>query len=444
MNNPLGKKISLINLIKFTMPTMLMMIFMAFYTMVDGIFVSNFVNTRALSAINIVFPILTVVIAISIMIATGGSAVIARQMGEGKDEKAKKNFSMFIYLGIIIGVVIEIIGFIFIKDILTFLGGKGDLFVYCYDYAHMLMYFIILAILQLLFQFFFLTAGKPHLALMATVVGGVANIVLDYIFIVKLNLGIQGAALATGIGFSIPAVFGLIYFTFNRKGSLYLVRPRWSGEIIARACINGSSEMVTNLSVAVTTFLFNYTTMKYLGENGVAAITIVLYSEYLLTAMFLGYSSGVAPLYSYNYGEKNEKGLKKLFSYSIGIVIIGSIITFIVANILSENIVGIFANHNPDVFKIGINGLKLFSFAFIFMGLNIFTSSLFTALSNGKISASLSFLRTFILISTMILLLPRLLGVNGIWLAVPVAEMISMLVAIVCIIKQNKKYSYFK
>lgn len=281
------------------------------------------------------------------------------------------------------------------------------------------------------------------IGLIVTFIGGVTNIVLDYVFIVVMDMGIKGAALGTGIGFSIPALIGLIYFALNRKGTIYLVKTKFDFSVILKACSNGSSEMITNLSVAVTTILFNITMMKYLGKDGVAAITIVLYSEFLFNAIFLGYSSGVAPLYSYNYGVKDTQKIKKLFRYSIIFIGATSVVIFALVNVLSDDIVGIFVKGNREVFEIALNGMNLFSFGFLFMGSNIFISSLFTALSNGKVSAGLSFIRTFVLISLMIMILPLIFGVNGIWLAVPVAEVIALIVSIICVVKLRDIYLYF-
>ncbi len=443
MINPLAKKITFLSLIKFTAPTVIMLMFISLYSMVDGMFVARFVSTSALSAVNIVYPMLSVIIGLGIMISSGGSAIIAKQMGEGKGEEARRSFSLLVYLGIAIGFAISVLGFIFIKPMLIFLGANNAIYSYCYDYARGLLMFVPLSMLQLLFQFFFVTAGKPNLGLVATFIGGVSNIVLDYLFIGVLQMGTMGAALATGVGFSVPAIIGLIYFTFNRKGTLYFVKPKLDFKIIMDSCTNGSSEMVTNLSVAITTFLFNIMMMKYLGEDGVAAITIVLYAEFFLNAVFLGYSSGVAPIISYNYGDNNKEQLKQLLKISY--LFIGGTSLFITAfaYLVSGNIITIFAKEGSSVYNIAKNGLSLFGVGFLFMGLNIFTSSLFTALSNGKVSALLSLLRSFVFTAGSIILLPQLLGVNGLWLAVPIAEVLALAIALFFVVKLRDDYGYF-
>ena len=441
-NNPLSRKITFLNVFTFTIPTIIMTMFISFYTMVDGIFVARFVNTSALSAVNIVFPFINIVIGLGIMLATGGSAFVSKQMGEGKTREARQSFSMLIYLSIGIGFIIMLIGFCFTKSILNFLGSNEAVFDYCKSYFTMLLWSIPFGMLQMQFQYFFVTAGKPTIGLIAVILGGIANIVLDYVFIVPLNMGIMGAALATGIGLAFPAISGLLYFSLYRKGPLFLVAAKINAKQVFQCCANGSSEMVGNLSVALTTFLFNIMMMRYLGENGVAAITIVLYAEYLLNAVFSGYSSGVSPLFGYNYGNGNKDGLKKLFQISKRFVASVSLLVFLGAMLFSNRIVSVFALAGSDVYHIANNGLHLFSFGFLFMGTNLFVSALFTALSNGKASAILSFLRTFLLITGAILLLPRILGVNGIWLAVPVAEAFAIVISLVFVCKYRKRYQY--
>lgn len=440
--NGLHRKITPLFLLKFTLPTIAMMVFNSFYTMVDGGFVSNFVGTGALSAVNIVYPGVSLIFAIGIMLATGGSAVVAKQMGEGRAAEAKSSFSLITISGAVIGVVIALAGALFTDAIVRMLGANDTIYGYCYDYAFFMSLFVPFGILQVLFQFFFVTAGKPNLGLISTLVGGIVNIVLDYVLIVPLQMGIKGAAIATGIGFAIPAAFGLFYFGLHRVGTLHFTKPALHWHTLGKACANGSSEMVSNLSVAVTTYLFNQLMIRYLGEDGVAAITIVLYAQFLFTAVFLGYTSGVAPLISYNYGARDTGRLKKLFSLSMIFVGGCSIIAFGLSLLLAQTVVGIFARPESAVYPLAIRGMDLFGIGFLFMGLNIFASGLFTALSNGKVSAMLSFLRTFVLILLSVATLPMLLGVDGIWLSIPAAEMLALLVSLWCIIRLKARYGY--
>lgn len=442
LDNQLGKKFNVLSLLKFVTPTVIMLIFMSLYQMVDGVFVSRYVGENALSALNIVYPIPSIIIAVSIMLATGGSAIIARNMGEGKSREAKENFSFLVTVGGILGVIFLILGVVFIDPIIRLLGATPALYKYCYDYLLILVLSAPLAVFQMLFQSFFVTAGKPHLGLGLTILGGIANVVLDYVFIKICGMGVSGAALATAIGYSIPGLFGLLYFMLNRKGTLYLVKPVFRGKLLLHCCVNGSSEMVNNLSIAITTFLFNILMLKYAGEAGVASITIVLYAQFLMTSAFMGFSSGISPIVSYKYGSQDTDQLKKIFRISIYLILIVSVITFIIAECWSEPLIMVFTAAGSEVFDITKHGFAIFSVSFLFTGINIFASALFTAFSNGKISAILSFLRTFIFLVVSLLALPLLWGVDGIWMAVPIAEVLACFVSIYYLIKFRKVYRY--
>lgn len=440
--NTFEKKITPGFLLKFTLPSVIMMVFNSFYTMVDGGFVSNMVGTTALSAVNISYPLISLVFAIGIMLASGGSAVVAKQMGEGQQLKAKQSYTFIVTCGVVVGIIIAAIGLLFTKEISLLLGANEAIYEYCYDYILYISIFIPFAILQVLFQFFFVTAGKPNLGLILTILGGVANIFLDYLFMGPMNLGIKGAAIATGIGFTIPAVIGLIWFAKKEDRLLCFTKPKFDGKVLLKTCTNGSSEMVSNLAVAVTTFLFNKLMMRYVGEDGVAALTIVLYAQFLFTAVFLGYTSGIAPLFSYNYGAQNEKRLKKLFKLSIIFITICSIGAYAFSLLLAKPVVALFSEPNSTVYNLAIHGMDLFGISFLFMGFNIFASGLFTSFSNGLISAILSFLRTFVFIIVAIMVLPKFLDVNGIWLSIPLAEVVALVVSIILMLKYKKVYHY--
>lgn len=442
MKNKLNQDFNFISLMKFTAPTIIMLIFMSLYQMVDGVFVSNFIGEAALSALNVIYPIPSIIIAFSIMLATGGNAIIAKNMGEGKYQEAKENFSMIVFVGFILGMIFLVVGYLFIEPIIRILGATDHLYEYCYDYLMILILVSPLAIFQMLFQSFFVTAGKATLGLTLTILGGVANVILDYIFMVPMHLGISGAALATSIGYAIPAIIGFFYFLMNRKGSLYLVKPKFRMNVLIKSCTNGSSEMVNNLAVAITTYLFNMLTLKYIGEDGVAAITIILYAQFLLTSAFMGYSSGVSPIISYNYGKQNNEQLHKIVKMSYWIVGIFSFVVFVLSEIGSQMIITVFTSPQSHVFELANEGFKLFSISFLFTGMNIFASALFTAFSNGKVSAIISFLRTFVFLIVCLIILPELLNQNGIWLSVPVAEGLAFVIAIRYLIVFRKKYHY--
>ena len=441
-HNSIAQEFNVISLLRFVAPTVVMLVFMSLYQMVDAVFVSKFVGENALSALNIVYPFPSIVIAVSIMLATGGSAIIARNMGEGKRREAKENFSFIVLVGAVVGAAIVTVGVLFIEPLIYMLGATPSLYDYCYDYLFILVLSAPLSVFQMLFQSFFVTAGKPHLGLALTVLGGAANIILDYVFIVPCGFGVSGAALATSIGYSIPGLFGLVYFAVCRKGTLHFVKPVFRWRVLLNCCINGSSEMVNNLAVAVTTFLFNVLMLKYAGESGVAAITIVLYAQFLMTSAFMGFSSGIAPVVSFNYGSRNVRQLKKIFRISVWVIAVVSAAVFMIAETCSEVVIMVFTPAGSEVFELTKYGFAIFSFSFLCTGMNIFASALFTAFSNGKVSAILSFLRTFVFLTACLLFLPQFLGVDGIWLAVPVAEALALFVSVYYLVRFKKVYQY--
>lgn len=441
MSNSITKDFKFFSLIRFALPTIIMMIFMSLYTIVDGIFISRLLGTDALSASNIVYPVISIILAVGIMLSTGGSALIAKKLGEGKEREAREDFSFLIFISFLFSIVILLLGNIFIHPIVRALGSTDVLLPYCVDYLSISLFLAPAAMLQIMFQTFFVTAGKPFIGLILTISGGIANMVLDYLFMGPFNMGISGAALATGIGQLIPAVIGLFYFFFTRH-SLYITKPVFRFQIIKESCFNGSSEMVTNLSSAIVTYLFNVTMLKFLGEPGVAAITIVLYGQFLFNALYLGFSMGVAPVISYNHGSQNLSLLKRIFKICIGFISISSVIITGVALVSSPFIVEIFTPAGTDTYTIAKTGFFLFSINYIFAGINIFSSSMFTAFSDGKVSALISFVRTFILIVLNIILLPYLIGVNGVWLAVPMAEFMTLFLSVYFFYKKRNVYHY--
>ena len=441
MSNSIAKDFKFFSLLRFALPTMVMMIFMSLYSIVDGIFISRLLGTNALSAANIVYPVISIVFAVGIMLSTGGSALIAKKLGEGKEKEAREDFSFLTLVSFLFGIAILLIGNIFIEPIVRALGSTDALLPYCVNYLSVSLLLAPAAMLQMMFQTFFVTAGKPLIGLILTISGGVANMILDYLFMGPFNMGISGAALATGIGELIPAVIGLFYFLFTRH-SLYLTKPVVRFQVLKESCFNGSSEMVTNLSTAVVTYLFNITMLKFLGEPGVAAITIVLYGQFLFNALYMGFSMGVAPVISYNHGSQNLPLLKRIFKICIGFISISSILITVMALVSSPVIVEIFTPIGSATYDIAKTGFFLFSINYIFAGINIYSSSMFTAFSDGKVSALISFVRTFVLIVLNILLLPYLIGVNGVWLAVPAAEFMTLFLSVYFFYKKRKVYHY--
>lgn len=441
MQQILARKFGCGALIRFALPTMVMMLFMSLYTIVDGIFVSRMIGTTALSATNIVYPVINIVIAVAVMLGTGGSAVIARQMGEGKTDAAKRNFSWIVLVGVAAGFAISVFGMLFLDPLCRMLGATPELLGYCRDYLGTLLLFAPAAILQMLFQAFFVTAGKPALGLCLTVLAGFSNALLDYLMMGPLGLGIRGAALATASGYLIPAIVGVLYFLFS-KGSLRFAKPSFDGRVLLSACGNGSSEMVTNISSAVITFLFNVMMLQYLGENGVAAVTIVLYSQFLLTALYMGFSLGVAPVVSYQYGSRDTVQLRKVYKICLGVIGVSSVAVFAASILLAKSIVQIFTPPDSAVYGIAVRGFILFSLSYLFSGCNIFSSALFTALSNGKVSAAISFSRTFVWIAFGLWALPPMLQADGLWLAVPLAELLTVILSVFFLRKLRTRYGY--
>ena len=440
--NKLAQNFRFFSLIKFSLPTMIMVLFASFYTTVDGMFVARYVNTSALSAINLVWPIFGTLFAISCMFASGGSALVAKKMGEQKNDEAKANFSLIVISSILFGIIFSIICLLFLESIIYKLGANEIVYKYCRNYISPILLLSPFCILQMIFHSFFIAAGKPKTGLFVSLIGGTCNIIFDYIFIVIFEMGITGASYATVLGFVIQSSFGILYFTFKKNGTLFFVKPILDWYVVFKSCYNGAAEFIGNFAVSITTFLFNIEMMKYLGVDGVAAITIVFYSEFILTAVFYGYASGVAPIFSYNYGSKNIYQLKNIFKISMTFIVSISILIYLLSLPASSYVINIFAMEGSDVFNIALKGFFLFAISFIFAGTNIFAASLFTAFSNGKVAAILMMLRTFVFLSIAILLLPKFFGVNGIWLAVPTAEFLSIILSVFCFIKYRKVYGY--
>lgn len=429
MTNPLSKDFNYKSLLMFALPTAIMMVVVSLYTIVDGIFIARYVGSNALASINIVSPFYSAILAIGVMLGTGGSAIIAKRMGEGVIEKARKNFSMIVLTGFIAGVVISVVGLVFLDPLIYLLGSSDLLFGYCKDYLQILLVFMPAFILQVMFQTLFVTAGKPKLGLTLIVGAGVLNIILDYVFIVVMELGVAGAALGTSVGFMLPAVVGVGYF-LTKRNNLHFTKPDADWRALSKTCTNGSSEMVTNLANGIMVFLFNYQMMKYVGEDGVAAITTVLYAQFIFTAIYFGFSTGVAPILSYNYGSGNTERLRKVFKMSITTIVILSVSAFVLTMILAPTITNIFLQEGTYAHDLAISGFYIFAVEFLFCGVNVYASAFFTALSNGKVSAFISLMRTFVFIAIAVLVLPIYMGLDGVWIAVPLAEFLTIWISI--------------
>lgn len=439
--NPLAKNFTIKSLLQFAFPTIVMMMFMGLYTIGDTIIISRFVNTDALSALNIVTPVINIIVGLGAMLATGGSAIVARKMGEGNTKRASQDFTLIVIAGVVLGAFVTILGSLLIDKIIWGLGASELLFPYCKQYLLILLLFTPASMMQVLFQNLIVTAGKPGFGMILSISAGAINVLLDYIFVVTMDMGIAGSALGTGIGYLIPTVIGIIFF-LKSKGTLHFQKPVMDVHVIWESGSNGFSEMVSQIAAAVTTFLFNIMMMKLLGENGVAAITIIIYAQFLLTTLYIGFSMGVAPIISFNYGSKDYKRLKSIFRICLVFICFVSIAIFSIAMLFGSTLVQIFSPIGTQVYDIARQGFLIFPFSFLFCGFNIFTSATFTALSNGKVSAIISTLRTFIFISITLLTLPQFFGVVGVWIAVPLAELLTIFISIIFIMKKNKVYHY--
>ncbi|MCI8950649.1 MAG: MATE family efflux transporter [Lachnospiraceae bacterium] len=439
--NVYGKPVTLKNILKFAVPTIAMTIFMSFYTMVDGLFVSNLLGTSALSAINLTAPIIQLVTAISTMLATGGSAVIMKKIGEQKNEEAKEDFTFLIFVNIIAGILMCAVGYLTMEPIFDGMNLSAEVEGYCVEYLGHYLPFIVPILLMNNFTLYMIASEKAALSLVCSVTGGVLNMILDYVFIAGFHMGIGGAAIATGLGYSVTAVAGL--FVFSRKKSLlHFKKPAFRLKVLASAASNGCSEMATALVSGIITMMFNWTMLTYIGEDGVAAVTIIMYVLMFASSLYTGYSYGVAPMLSFYYGEENYEKLKKLVALSFNVIAAISMITVAASLILTKPLVSVFARPDNPVYDLAVTGNRICTIALLFIGFNIFASSMFTALSNGVVSAVLAFSRSFVFMLITMLLLPQLFGVNGIWLATPAAELMAITLSGFMFLKYKKRYRY--
>lgn len=410
--------------------------------LLTAFFVSNFVGKTPFAAINLIMPVLMVFGALGFMIGTGGSALVSKIMGEGDSKKANSVFSMLIYFSAAFGIAVSVIGFIFIEPIAIALGAEGAMIADCVLYSRILLPFTVAFILQNEFQSFLVTAAKPQLGLAVTVAAGLTNIVLDALFVAVFKWGLAGAAWATAISQTVGGIIPLLYFVFSKKSTLRLTKADFDMKALIKTCTNGSSEMMTNISMSVVNMLYNFQLMKFAGEDGVAAYGVIMYVNFIFVAVFLGYSIGCAPIIGFHYGAKNHSELKNLFKKSIVIISASSVCMTVLAELLAKPLSGIFVGYDETLFAMTQRGFMIFSVSFIFMGFNIFGSSFFTALNNGIISAAISFLRTLLFQIVSILVLPLLFELDGIWLAVVTAELMAIVVTVIFMVKMKPRYKY--
>ena len=438
----LSDKFNYNKLLRFTFPSIIMMIFTSIYGVVDGFFVSNFVGKTPFAAVNFIMPFLMILGTVGFMFGTGGSALIAITMGAGDKERARRLFSLFIYVSAICGILIGALGIVVIRPVAAWLGAEGEMLDNCVVYGRIILAVLPALILQYEFQSFFITAEKPKLGLAVTVAAGVANMVLDALFVGVLRWGLVGAAAATAISQSVGGIIPLIYFGRPNTSLLRLTRTKFDGRALLKACTNGSSELMSNISMSVVGMLYNIQLMKYAGEDGVAAYGVLMYVNMIFLAAFIGYSVGVAPVIGYHYGAGNHGELKGLLKKSLVLIGIFSVGMVALAEGLARPLALIFVGYDPELLDMTLRGFLVYSFSFLFAGLAIYGSSFFTALGNGLVSALISFLRTLVFQVAAVLIFPLIWGLDGIWFSIVAAELVAALVTVAFLAGKRKKYHY--
>lgn len=430
-------------LIRFTLPSIIMMIFTSVYGVVDGFFVSNFAGKTAFAALNFIMPFVMLLGAFGFMFGTGGSAIVAKLMGEGDHGKANRVFSMLVFVSVVGGIVITLLGFVFMDEVAMLLGADGQMLKDSVLYGRIVILALPAFMLQLEFQSFFITAEKPQLGLWVTVGAGVTNMVLDLLFVGLFKWGLIGAAAATALSQVVGGVVPVIYFCSPNSSLLRLCRTGFDGRSLLQTCINGSSELMSNISMSLVGMLYNVQLLKYAGENGVAAYGVLMYVNFVFLSAFIGYSIGTAPVISYNYGAQNHPELKNLLKKSTVVVGVFSLTMVALALVLARPLSQIFVGYDRELLKLTVRGFVIFSFSFLFAGFAIFGSGFFTALNNGLVSAVISFLRTLVFQTAAVLIFPLIWQVDGIWFSVVAAEFMAAALSAVFIVALRKKYKYW-
>lgn len=442
MQVDMSKHFSVGQLIKFSLPSVAMMIFTSIYTIVDGLFVSNFVGKTALAAVNIVFPMIMVLATVGFMMGMGGSALVGRARGEGDEERACRTFSLLIYFSIAAGIVLTIVGFLIIEPFSAAFGATGQMLDDCVVYGRIILAVEMPYILQFAFQAFLITAGKPNLGLAFTLTAGCMNIVLDALLVAVFDMGLVGAAIATDASILVGGVGPLIYFFSNNSSFLRLGKTRVNWRTIGHACTNGSSEMVANIAMSVVTMVYNAQLMALIGENGVAAYSVIAYVAMIFNAMFVGYSMGTAPLMSFQYGASNRAEMRSLFSKGIKVIAVLGVAMLVASQLMASTLSQIFVGYDVELFELTRDAFSHYAIAFLLMGFSIYGSALFTSLSNGLVSAVISFVRTFVFEVGAILLLPMLFGPSAIWYSIVVAELCSVIMTAGFEIRLGRRYGF--
>lgn len=429
-------------LIRFTLPSIVMMIFTSIYGVVDGLFVSNFVGKTPFAALNLIMPFLMIFSAIGFMIGTGGSALVSMTLGEGRREKANSLFSMLIYITIGSGVVFGVLGLVFLRPVARLLGAEGEMLEYCVEYGRVLAPALPFFMLQNTFQSFLITAEKPHFGLAVTVAAGVTNIVLDALFVAVFHWGLTGAAVATLLSQMVGGLVPLIFFFTPNSSLLRLGRCKFDGKALLKTCTNGSSEMMTNISLSLVNMLYNFQLMRFAGEDGVAAYGVVMYAAFIFLGVFAGYSSGSSPIMGYHYGAQNHQEMKNVLKKSLKLLGGAAVVLTALAMLGSRLLASIFVGYDAELLDLTARAFVICAIPFLFMWFNIYASAFFTALNDGAVSAAISFMRALVLPIICILVLPAIWQMDGVWFSLVASEALGLLVSIGFMLGMRKKYHY--
>ena len=431
-------------LLRFTLPSIVMMVFTSIYSVVDGFFISNFAGKTAFAALNLIWPFLMILGGMGFMIGTGGTALVSRYLGAGQKERARRYFSMLVEFTAVLGLILTAIGLIFMEPIARFLGATGEMIPDCVLYGRIVIAFNVAFMFQNVFQSFLVAAEKPRLGLVATVSAGVTNMVLDALLVGVFRWGLAGAALATGLSQTVGAVIPMVFFLNRENGSaLHFSFTPMEAHPLLQACGNGASELMSNISGSIAAMVYNFQLLKFLGEDGVSAYGVIMYVGFIFVAIFVGYSIGSAPIISFHFGAENREELKNMFRKSYLLMAVWGIAMALAAYLLAGPLAKLFVGYDRELCELTVHAMRLHCLAFLFTGANIFTSALFTALNDGTVSAAVSFARSMVLQIATVLLLPGLMGPDGLWLAALATDTCALVMDICVLAGNRKKYGYF-
>ena len=429
-------------LLRFALPSIVMMIFTSFYGVVDGIFVSNFTGSTAFASLNLVWPYIMILGGVGFILGVGGTALVSYQMGTGDRKLANRTFSLIVYTAIAVGLLLTLVGELTLAPVCRLMGASEAMLPHCLTYGRVMLLGIIPFTLQNMFQSFLVAAEKPRLGLWVTVAAGITNMVLDYLFMGPFHWGVVGAAWATMLSECVGGLIPLLYFCFPNSSLYRLGKTRWDGAALRQTCWNGLSEFVTNISMSLVNMLYNLQLMKYIGEDGVAAYGVIQYVAFFFVAIYIGYSMGTAPIVSFHYGAENYDELKNLFRKGMGFIAVAALTMITLSQTLANVVAGIFVGYDAELTALTAHAFRIYSLAFLMSGFNIYGSDFFTALNNGKVSAAISFIRTILLEMSAVMLLPLAFGVDGVWIALPIAEALALIVTVQFLIRKRHMYHY--